>query len=574
MQFDLVVRNGLVIDGSGSAAVRADVGVVGDRIVEVGRIRTRGQQDLDAEGHIVTPGFIDGHTHMDAQIFWDPLGSCSCWNGVTTVVMGNCGFSLAPVRPDTYDAVIRNIERAEDISRPAMAAGIECSWDSFGSYLGAIDRLPKAINYATQVGHCALRTLVMGERAFEEKGTDDEVEAMESHLREAFVAGAIGFTTSRTPGHMTMDDKPVASRLAEWSEISRLVAVAGQMGGVFELATPPEATTADETAAREWTERISSLAVMSGAPITFGVLDIPENPQAWTDQLGLLDQMPAAGGQMFGLAHSREIAILFSFKTRLPFDSLPLWSEIRSLPLAQQRVAYLDPDLRRRLVAAAHAGPYPKIVDSDMSVPNYDILQVMRTAAPGNPTIAEVARGRAVDPVEVMIDLGLETDFDQFFMKPLVNRNMDAVLAIMRHPRTVMTFSDAGAHVSQIMDSSIQVNLLSYWVREREALRLEEAIRMVTLDPALAWGFADRGLLREGMTADLNVIDPARVKPELPYLANDLPSGAARLIQKSIGIRATVVAGQVVFVDGDHTGALPGRILRSGSSDRPRRGDG
>jgi len=574
MEFDLVVRGGMVVDGSGAAGFRADVGVVGDRIVEVGRLRSRGRREIDAEGHVVTPGFIDGHTHMDAQIFWDPLGSCSCWNGVTTVVMGNCGFSLAPVRPETQDAVVRNIERAEDISRSAMTAGIEWSWDTFGSYLDSIDRLPKAINYATQVGHCALRTWVMGERAFEATATEHEVSAMAAHLRDALLAGAIGFTTSRTPGHMTMDDKPVASRQADWSEIARLVGVAGELGGVFELATPPEATSADEDTARAWNEQITALAAASGAPITFGILEMPESPEAWREQLRVLDRAPGAGGQMFGLAHSREIAILFSFKTRLPFDSLPVWSEIRGLPLQEQRRAYTDQEVRRRLVAAAYRGPYPQIVDSDMSVPNYELLQVMRDASPGNPSIAEVARGRGVDPVEVMIDLALETDFDQFFLKPLVNRNMDSVLAIMRHPRTVMTFSDAGAHVSQIMDSSIQVNLLSYWVRERQAFGLEEAIRMVTLDPALAWGFADRGLLREGMTADLNVIDPSRVKPELPYLANDLPAGAPRLVQKSAGIRATIVAGQVAFVDGDHSGAFAGRILRSGTFDRPRRGDG
>lgn len=551
--------------------LRADVGTVGDRIAAIGRIRTRGRQEIDAEGHIVTPGFVDGHTHMDAQLFWDPLGSCSCWNGVTSVVMGNCGFSLAPGRADDRDLVLRNIERAEDISRQAMEAGIEWTWDSFPSYLEAIDRVPKAINYATQVGHSALRTWVMGERAFEEPAADDDLTAMEHHLREGLAAGAIGFTTSRTPGHMTVDDRPVASRVADWSEIDRLVHVAGEMGAVFELATPPEATSRDEQLVADWGRQITALAASSGASITFGLVEVPENPEAWVEQLRLLDDGPAAGGNLFGLAHSREIAILQSFRTRLPFDAVPLWSDIRALPLEEQRKHYMDHDMRRRLVAAAHAGPYPELVDSDMSVPNYDVLQVLRTASPGNPSIADVARERGVDPVEAMIDLALETNFDQFFLKSLVNRDLDSVLAIMRHPRTIMTFSDAGAHVGQIMDSSIQVNLLSYWVRERQALGLEEAVRMVTLDPALAWGFADRGLLREGLTADLNVIDPTVVQPELPYLAHDLPSGAPRLIQKSTGIRATVVAGQVVFVDGEHTGALPGRVLRNGTPHRPRR---
>jgi N-acyl-D-aspartate/D-glutamate deacylase len=247
-----------------------------------------------------------------------------------------------------------------------------------------------------------------------------------------------------------------------------------------------------------------------------------------------------------------------------------VWAEVRSLPLSDQRQAYLDGEVRRRLVESAHRSTYPVRVGAEASAPDYDILQVLVSPVPGNPTVAEVARARGLDPVELVIDLALETDFAQFFLQPTLNRDLESVLSIMRHPGTVMTFSDAGAHVSQIMDTSIQTNLLAYWVRVREAFTFEEATRMITSDMAHAWGFVDRGLVREGMVADLNVIDPERIAPELPRVAHDLPAGGARLIQKSSGIRATIVAGEVAFLDGEHAGALAGRLLRNGSSARPR----
>src|SRR6478752_1520707 len=230
MAYDLVIRNGTVVDGSGLGSFRADVGIVGDRIAFVGRILDRANREIDAEGHVITPGFIDGHTHMDAQILWDPLGTCSCWHGVTSVVMGNCGFTLAPARHDQRHLVVRNLERAEDIAAEAMAAGIDWTWETFPEYLDTLDRAPKGINYAAQIGHSALRTWAMGERGFEQAASEDDLAIMERELRDALRAGAIGFSTSRTPNHQTSDDRPVASRLAEWSEIQRLVGVMSDAG--------------------------------------------------------------------------------------------------------------------------------------------------------------------------------------------------------------------------------------------------------------------------------------------------------------------------------------------------------
>ena len=230
MQYDLVVRNGTVIDGSGMARYRADVGIKHGKIVRIGRIRDSAKEVIDAEGHVVAPGFVDGHTHMDAQIFWDPLGTCSCWHGITTVVMGNCGFTLAPGREEDKGLVVRNLERAEDISGAAMEAGIDWSWETYAEYLDTLERLPKGINYSGYVGHSALRTYAMGERAFTEEATDDELATMRRELRDAIRAGALGFTTSRTPNHMTMDGKPVASRVAPWEEVAARVNEMGEIG--------------------------------------------------------------------------------------------------------------------------------------------------------------------------------------------------------------------------------------------------------------------------------------------------------------------------------------------------------
>jgi N-acyl-D-aspartate/D-glutamate deacylase len=561
VRYDLVIRNGTVVDGSGLAGYRADVGVWHGRVASIGRIRDKGHEEIDAEGHVVTPGFIDGHTHMDAQVMWDPLGTCSCWHGVTTVVMGNCGFTLAPARADQRDLVVRNLERAEDISRDAMAAGIDWTWETFPEYLDTVERLPKGINYAANVGHSALRTWAMGERAFEQEATDDDLIVMERELRDSLRAGAVGFTTSRSINHETPDGHPVASRLASWDEICRLVGVMGDLGvGIFEIAHDRAVFSADPVERADAADRMRNLAVSSGVPFTFGVLTTADDE--WRRRLELIDSTADAGGRMFGQTHGREFSILMSFKTRLPFDALPEWREVRQLPLEEQRRALLDPAVRRRLIDAANHGEYRRGIGTETRPPDYQWIRVLEHVLPPNRTVAEMAAERGTDPVETMIDLGLETGFDQFFVQTILNRNPDNVLAAMKHPRTVMTFSDSGAHVSQIMDSSLATHLLAYWVRDRQAFSLEEAVRMLTLAPATAWGFADRGLLREGMVADLNVFDPERVAPQIPTVERDLPAGAKRLKQMSTGFLATVVGGDVLLRAGEHTGALPGRLLR------------
>ena len=562
--YDLIIKNGTIIDGSGLPGYRADLGVKHGRIVELGRIRAQARETLDAEGHVVTPGFIDGHTHMDAQVFWDPLGTCSSWHGVTSVVMGNCGFTLAPCSAKDKDLVIRNLQRAEDISPEAMDAGIDWKWTTFPEFLDCVDGLPKGINYAGYIGHSALRTFVMGERAFEHEATDEDISRMERELRDAVRAGAIGFTTSRSPSHETPDRRPVASRVANWDEVRRLVGVMGDLGaGIFEIAGEAVGRTdADLEGLKEYHRRLRDLAVDTGVPVTWGLFSRREAPGIWRHYIDLLEETAKAGGRMFAQVHSRALSVVLSFRTNLPFDRLPVWNDLRALPLAEQKARLRDPEMRRKLVDAARERDQRKPIGAEPRLTSYEWIFVMDTPGGPHASVASIARERNVDPVEAMIDLALEKDLDRFFLQPIANHDQDHALELMKHPRTVVTFSDSGAHVSQIMDASLQTHLLSHWVREKQAFTLEQAVRMLSFDNATQWGFADRGLIREGMAADLVVFDPETVGPTMPDVVNDLPAGARRLIQRARGFAATVVNGEVVLRDGQHTGALPGRLLR------------
>ncbi len=561
MQYDLIIRNGTIIDGSGMPRFRADLGIAEGKIVSIGRLRDRAREVIDAEGHVVAPGIIDAHTHMDAQVFWDPLGTCSCWHGITTVVMGNCGFSLAPCAEKDKLLVMRNLERAEDIAPEAMEAGIRWSWTTFPEYLDAVERTPKGINYAAYMGHSALRTFVMGERAFSGEANEDDLQAMKRELRNAIAAGAIGFTTSRTRNHQTPDGQPVASRLANWTEVRELVGVMGELNaGIFEIAG--EDTGVDGPRVTDYLSRLKALAVDTGVPVTFGMFSSRRAPDYWRQYFSLAEETAAAGGRMFIQVHSRALNVLLSFETVTPFDRLPVWREFRQLPLAEQQAGLRNPEIRRRLVEAARERRQERPVGPEPRNANFKWLFPLERPLPPYRSIAQIADELAKDPVDVMIDLALEKNLKMFFIQTLTNEDQSHVLEMMRHPRSVVTFSDSGAHVSQIMDSSLQTHFLSYWVREEEEFTLEQAIRMLTFVPASYWGLHGRGLLREGYAADVIVFDPARITPELPSLEYDLPAGARRLKQKARGLLATVVNGQVLLRNNEHTGAFPGQLLR------------
>lgn len=561
--YDLVIKNGRVVDGSGGAAYRADVAIKNGKIAHIGRVNEKAKRTVDAEGHVVTPGFVDGHTHMDAQVFWDPIGSCSCYHGVTTAVMGNCGFTLAPCKQEDADLVFRNLERAEDLSRDAMLAGIDWSWETFPQFLDAVDALPKGINYAGYIGHSALRTYTMGERAFTEEATEDDLRQMQHLVKEAVNAGAIGFSTSRTFNHITADDRPVASRLAHWDEVRAIVNAVGETGkGVFEIAG--EAPGRDPERIREYHQRLRDLAVESGVTQTWGMFSTRLAPDLWRPYFDLLDETSQAGGRMFAQVHTRALNTLLSFESYTPFDNRELWSDIRALPLAEQQAKLSDPAIKAKLVEIAnreHTGP--RIVGAEPRPPEWDYVYPMMDMNYDAPSMAELARQRGIDPVELMIDMALERNLKMFFRQPIANEDQDHVLEMIRHPRSVVTFSDSGAHVSQIMDSSLQTHLLSYWVREKQALSLEEAVRQITYNTATMWGLHDRGLLREGMAADVLVFDPDTVGARMPEILHDLPAGAKRLKQTADGILHTIVNGEILLTNNEHSGAEPGQLLRN-----------
>jgi len=573
MSLDLLIRNGTIVDGSGAAGYLGDVAVQAGRIVEIGRVRSAAERVIDADGLVVAPGFVDGHTHMDAQVAWDPIGSCSCWHGVTTVIMGNCGFALAPCRPEEREWFARCLTAVEDIPTEAMLAGIDWTWETFPEYLATVDRLPKAINYGAYIGHSALRMYVMGKRALSEPATEEDLARMTAAVKDAIRAGAMGFSSSRSTTHVTPDDTPVASRIAEWSEVDRLVGAMGALGaGIFQVG--PDIS--GGPAQRAFLARLKRVALESGRPVMFGTISSRQgvDPNPWTYQLEYLDECAAAGARVWGQTTTRSINAIFSLKSYLPFDVLPAWRELRRLPLAEQKQRLADPATRRALVAdEARMKPRDNVFQgggaatTDPRRPDYDNLYAMKDVDWDDPTVAQLAATRGQHPVEVMIDLALAND-NQVFVQPLVNEHPDHVLGMLRHPRTLATFSDSGAHVCQEMGSSLQTHMLSYWVRARQAFTLEQAVRKLSFDNAAAWGLADRGLLRAGYRADLVLFDPAQVRPAMPTVEADLPGGARRLVQKAEGIAATIVNGEVTLENGKPTGRLPGLLLRGPGAPR------
>ncbi|HIM69052.1 MAG TPA: hypothetical protein EYM44_00395 [Gammaproteobacteria bacterium] len=568
MVLDLVIENGTVIDGSGGPRYRADVGVKAGRIVEIGRIRSAATERIDAEGHIVSPGFIDGHTHMDAQVAWDQLGSCSCWHGVTSVVMGNCGFALAPCQPEEREWIARCLEAVEDIPVDAMMNGIDWTWETFPEYLDQVAQLPKAINYSAFIGHSALRMYVMGKRALSEVANEDDLRRMGAVVEEALQVGAVGLSTSRATTHITPDGSPIASRIADWSEIDYLVGtLAKRNQGIFQIGPDVSGGEAHQT----FLKRLQKVALDSGRPIMFGTLSTRQgiDPYPWQEQTRYIDETVAAGGRMYGQTTTRPIIALFSLKSYLPFDNLPAWQALRDLPIDEQRRRFADSDIRSALVAAeATMKPRDGVFQgggaatTDPKKPDYSNLFALRGVDWDDPTVEELSKQAGQHPVEVMLDLMIDNE-DQLFVQPLVNESPADVLGMLQHPRTLATFSDSGAHVCQEMGSSLQTHLLNYWVRQKQAFSLEQAVRMLTFDNASAFEFNDRGLLRPGYRADVVVFDADTIRPRLPTVETDLPGGARRLVQKADGIAATVVNGAVTFRHGASTGVYPGQLIRA-----------
>ena len=561
---NLLITNGTVVDGTGAEPTTADVAISDGVITAIGDLAGEAAtRKIDAEGHIVSPGFVDVHTHMDAQVAWDPFGESSCFHGVTTAVMGNCGFTLAPVHSDARHLVVRNLERAEDIAAEAMAAGIDWSWETFPQYLDFVDRTPKGINYAGYVGHSALRTWAMGERAFTEEANDDELALMVGQVRDSLRAGAMGFTTSISMNHETADDRPVASRLAAWNEIEALVGAMGELGaGIFEVAHNQDLRSRDLHKREAYIARLVELGAKTKVPITYGMLAFGTEDHMWRPVVELLDRINAAGGRSWAQVHTRHFGVLLSFLTRLPFDGLALWADLRKQPLEEQRRALRDPSTRAALVNAADNGDYGRAIGAEARKPEWQWIFPLTSGLPPYRSIEQLAAERNLSPMETFLDVALDGNLESFFIQAAANQDQDVVLEMMRHPYSIPTFSDSGAHVSQIMDSSLQTHLLGHWVRDQGAFTIEAAVNSITKKPADAWGFGDRGVLAEGKAADVNVFDLTTVTPDLPELVHDLPGGARRLRQTASGFKATIVNGTVLMDKGEQTGATPGRLLR------------
>ena len=567
MAHDLLIRDATIVDGSGRSRYRADVGIKGTRIAEIGRIQSPADEIVDASGLILSPGFIDGHTHMDAQVNWDPLGSCSCWHGVTSVIMGNCGFALAPCAPAQREWYAKCLEAVEDIPTDAMMAGIDWTWETFPEYLETVGRLPKGINYGAYIGHSALRMYTMGERALSERATREDLRKMGHSVVEALRAGALGFSTSRSTTHTTPDGSPIASRIAEWRELDYIVGEMAKLNaGVFQIG--PDISSGK--AGRAFYRRLRKLALATGRPIMVPTAATKQGvrPLSWEYQTEYLDEVSAAGGRIHGQATTRSINAIFSLKTYLPFDVLPGWEKFRSRPIEEQKRYLSDPKNRRRLVTEEeNMKPRDDVAQgggaatTDPRKPDYDNLFAMMDVSWNDPSIADLAAERGQHPVEVMMDLSIENE-DQIYVQPIINESRDDVLEFLKHPRTLATFSDSGAHVAQEMGSSLPTHLLNYWVNERGEFTLEEAVRMLSFDNASAWEIPDRGLVRTGYKADLLLFEEANIKPLLPIVESDLPSGSRRLVQKAEGIAMTIVNGVVSMRGGESTGANSGEMLK------------
>ena len=567
---DLVIKGGTIVDGTGAPARTGDIAIKDGRIRELGEVKAAARETIDADGLLVTPGWVDVHTHYDGQATWDPLLTPSCWHGVTTVVMGNCGVGFAPARPDKHDWLIGLMEGVEDIPGTALAEGIRWSWETFPEYLDALESFPRALDIGTQVPHGAVRGYVMGERgAKNEPATPEDVDAMTRIVKEGIQAGALGFSTSRTIFHRAVDGEPVPGTFAAEEELLGIGRALGELGaGLFELA--PAGVMGEDLAAPE--KEVAWMRKLSAAirrPVTFALAQHDVEPDQWRKMLDLSDQAAEEGAQLVPQVGSRPTMLLIGHQTFHPFMDKPSYKAIADLPLAQRVEQLRRPDVRARILSE-------KPVDEDpmMFLIHTGLEKIFPLGDPPNyepapeTSISAIAKREGRTPYEVLYDLMLELEGRQLLMLALLgysHGNLEAIRAMLEHPRSAFGLGDGGAHCGAICDASMTTFLLTHWVRDRERgprLPLEWTVRKMTHDTARLYGLDDRGVLAPGRKADLNLIDFERLQLRLPHMVFDLPSGARRLIQKAEGYVATLVSGQVILREGEDTGARPGRLIR------------
>jgi len=558
MATDLVIRGGSVIDGTGSPAFTADIAVEDDRIVEIGKVDGKGKKEIDADGQIVTPGFVDIHTHLDAQLAWDPIASSSCWHGVTSVVLGNCGVTFAPVSKDGATVLAEMMESVEDIPAESILNGLSWNWSSYGEYLEEVASLPKGVNVGGMVGHCAVRLAAMGERSLDETpATLEDIEAMVPMVKEAMDAGALGFSTSRTSLHRVPDGRLVPGSYAAAEELLAFAEVMGQYKGtVFEAAAKLGGKDS-----REEIRMYGDISRLAGCPVTFGLTQVDIDPQLHLRILDYVEEENALGADLHPQTTSKHIGVLLGLSARTPFDRAEGWAEMTDLPLEEKIVRLSNSETREVLIKTAEERLESLPLDwgKFYALPDDPVRHDLRPEE----SIAAKAEKRGVSIPEQWIDEALELEGKRLFILPVLNQQMEAAAEMLTRPYVTLGLADAGAHSKQIMDASQPTFFLTHWVRKKEMFSLEEGIRRMTSDTADLFGIQNRGRLKQGSFADINIIDFEGMSLEYPEIVNDFPGGAGRFIQRSTGYSKTIVNGEVFMQEGEHSGVLNGKMLRN-----------
>jgi N-acyl-D-aspartate/D-glutamate deacylase len=561
--FDLVIRKGTVIDGTGADAFEADVAIAGGKVAAIGKVADRGREEIDARGLLVTPGFVDPHTHYDGQATWSSRITPSSWNGVTTTLFGNCGVGFAPCQPSQRDMLVKLMEGVEDIPEVVLTEGLPWNWQSFPDFLDALAARQYDIDIATQVPHAALRVFVMGQRgADREPATEQDRAEMARLASEGIKAGALGFSTSRTLNHKTLDGRAIPSLNAAEAELAAIAGALHDIGkGWMQVISDFDEVEGEFAMLRR-------LVASAKRPMAITILQRDNKPEEWRQLVGWIAEANAAGLPMLGQVLTRPTGILLGFEiSQHPFVNRPSYQRIASLPF-EQRIAILrQKEFRARLIkeASESDGLARRVAKWDRIFPLGDPPDYEPAA---ESSIAAMAARQGRDPAEVAYDLLLERDGKAILYRPLSNYsygNLDTVRDMLTHDATIVGLGDGGAHVGVLCDSSAISYLLTHWTRDRTRgakLPLPWAIRRLTRDSASAIGLADRGVLTPGYKADVNVIDYARLQLRPPEVAYDLPSGGRRLLQRTDGYVATIVSGVPVYRDGQATGALPGRLVR------------
>jgi N-acyl-D-aspartate/D-glutamate deacylase len=576
MSHDLVIRNGTIVDGTGAPPLRGDVAVTGRTITAVGEVDGSGRREIDAEGLLVTPGFVDIHTHFDGQVTWDPVVAPSSLHGVTTIAMGNCGVGFAPARPDRHDWLIGLLEGVEDIPGTALAEGLTWDWETFPQYLDSLAAKPHTVDLAAHVPHAALRTYVMGDRGADhtEAPTDDELTRLAGLVSEALDAGAIGFATSRTDVHRTKDGTNIGTLTAGERELLAIADALARSGrGVTQLISDCYQTADDEFAAAEL-RLIEAFARTSGRPVSFTVQQAYHSPDRWRRIFERVAEMRAAGLDVKPQVAPRPIGVLLGLDaTANPFLFTAGYHEIANLPRSELVTALRDPERRRRILEE-HAAMVAGLPDGlfKQIAGGFDVMFELSDPVDyeldADWSFSARARQAGADPAAMVYDALLAHDGTQLVYIPLFNfahGSFDDIYEMITTPFSLFGLSDAGAHCGAICDASMTTSALVVWARDRkrgDRLPVEQVVHQQTQRTAHHVGWLDRGVVAPGYLADLNVIDFDALGCRAPHLVRDLPAGGRRLMQEAVGYRTTVKAGTVTFEDGEHTGALPGELLR------------